>query len=216
VEVSAFEYGNGSLRYFSSGPRANRSRHSSHVMRASQSLALAALGEAVDSPILKDPADQDLAVEVLFFLLPCLVTGSVLRLAWSLVRGPRRDPVRWYGSLLTGGAFYLFAVSLFDFYDRTAVMSPPLLVVVTIGLVLHRKKLDWPSRTTWRDKNLRRDIFGQLIAAGLLSFVSPNTARLWLAAFVGCEGLLLHLLVGRSRRRIPAAARQPPGRSEAA
>ncbi len=194
---------------------ANRSRHSSHVMRATRSLALAALGEAVDSPILKDPADQDLAVEMLFFILPFIVTWSVLWLAWNLVRGPRRGSVWWYGALLTSGALYLFAVSLFDFYDRAAVMSPPLLVVVAIGLVLHRKKLDWSFRQNWGDKKLRRKMLGQLIAAGLLAFVSANTARVWLVAFVLGEGLLLYALAGR-RRVVREAIQQPSGPSAAA
>jgi hypothetical protein len=194
---------------------ANRSRHSSHVMRATRSLALAALGEAVEGPILKDPADQDLAVEVLFFILPFMVTWSVLWLAWSLVRGPRRGSVRWYGTLLTSGALYLFAVSLVDFYDRAAVMSPPLLVIVAIGLVLHRKRLDWSFRQTRGDKKLRRELLGQLIAAGVLAFVSPTPARGWLVAFVLGEGLLLCALAGRWSV-VREAIRQPSGPSEAA
>lgn len=185
---------------------ANRSRHSSHVMRATRSLVLAALGEAVESPILKDAADQDLAVEMLFFILPFIVGWSILWLGWNLARGPRRGSVQWYGALLTNAALYLFAVSLFDFYGRAATMSPPLLVVVSIGVTFHRKRLGWSFRQTWADKKGRRKMLGQLLAAGLLGYVSAPTARLWLGAFVVSQGLLLYFLVARRQSDTPAWA----------
>lgn len=175
---------------------ANRSRHTSHVMAAGRSLVLAALNESVGPPILKDPTEADLAIEIFFYIVPIVVGCSMMWLGWALVRGPRRGALRWYGTLLSRGALYLIAVSLFDFFDRAATMSPALLVVVSLGMVFHEKKLEWPTHQNWAEGGKLR-ILSQLIAVILLGFLLPPTARYWFGALLLSQGLLLYLLLAR-------------------
>ena len=92
-----------------------------------------------------------------------------------------------------------------------------LLVLGALALVLHRKKLDWTFQREWADKKERRMMLGQLLAAGLLSYVSAPTARLWLGAFIVSQGVLLYFLAARRTvtSALPNALKQSSGSSEA-
>lgn len=188
---------------------ANRNVYSSHVIPATRSLVLAALNEPVDTPLLNDPGLR----EIVFFLLPISVSFNILRIIKEVVRGPRRGCIRWYITLLTSGALYLFFISLFDFFDRAAMMAPPLPVVIALGLALHRRKLVWPSRQVWRNEGGRLRLLGELLWAGLLGFLSGPTARLWLVAFIVSQALFLYFLIGR-RTATSAAVSDPTQSAE--
>ncbi|MHB8876775.1 MAG: serine hydrolase domain-containing protein [Myxococcaceae bacterium] len=176
---------------------ANRTRNTSHVMSATRGVVLTLLGELTRSPELEDLSDRDLAVEMVFFVFPLVVLWSVLWLSWTLLRGPRGRPVRWYATLLVNAALVLLGATMFDFFDRAKVVAPALLGIVALGLVLRRSRLDLAFRASWVDRKERWKVLSYLVAAGALSYVSGNTARLWLAGFVVAEGLLVFWLARR-------------------
>jgi CubicO group peptidase (beta-lactamase class C family) len=177
---------------------ANRTRHTSHVMRATRALVRTTLGERVSPPILAAPSQKDRTVELLFFVLPLLFVIAVSLLTWELWRGPRqRSPLFWYAKVLTHATLYLFAVSLFDFFGRTVYFAPPLFVVLGLGLVLHRRRLDLELAAAWRDRKQRRKLVAAALPIAVLLFVSSWTARTWFVALLVVEGLLLLLIAPR-------------------
>lgn len=183
---------------------ANRSRHTSHVMDATRSLVLGVVGDPVSSPILERSSVGDVATEVTFFVLPLLLCYSILWLAFKLAAGPGRNAVEWYAALLTGGTLYLFAVSLFDFFERAVVMSPPLLLAGAIGLFFHRRRLEWSFRAAWADSKRRKGLLTQLFAVGVIIVVSGPITRRWACAFVVSQGVLLYILAGRRPKTVAA------------
>jgi len=162
---------------------ANRSHHTSLIEPASRRLVLASLGSQGAPRGLEQPAPEDLAIELAAFVFPILLGWSVAWIGWTLVRGPGGNRATWYGALLAAGALYLYAVSLIDFYGRTAAMAPLLLAATAVALIAHRRSLGGPAGPGFRAWRALGSLWAYLLPAAFLVAMARPEARLWFAAF---------------------------------
>jgi|GEM_PF-3397503 CubicO group peptidase (beta-lactamase class C family) len=170
---------------------ANRTRHTSHIMRATKSLVMASLGEEVKRPYLEAPTEKDYAVEMVFFIVPGITVLAGLLLLWQLWRGPRGQSINWYGKLLGNGMLYFFGITMFDSFGRAAYLGPVLFVVFASALLAHRRRLDFDIARAWKARKERRGLLALMFTLSVLLYVASWAARMWFAAFFVVEGVLV-------------------------